>query len=114
MIMDRYPRIHVGVILVITVVFALASLPAVAQARTGSNSAQAVLHIRVNIVSALTSAPPPAEPKIPLLGPVSYQVSTAQSGMEMTEEIHPLSLQTGGKTDRVEGAILKTLTVVLH
>lgn len=113
--MDKHPRIHVGVILIIAVAFVLVSLPAVAQARnTGSSGAQAVLHIRVNIVPALTSAPPPAEPKIPLLGPVSYQVSTTRSGMEMTEEIHPLFLQTGGKTGRVEGAILKTLTVVLH
>lgn len=113
--MDRHPRIHVGVILIITVVFALASLPAAAQARnTRGNKAQAVLQIRVNIVPALCSPPPPAEPKIPLLGPVSYQVSTTWSGMEMTEEIHPLFIQSAGKGERVDGAILKTLTVVLH
>lgn len=113
--MDRHPRIHVGVILIITVVFVLASLPAVAQARnTASNNAQAVLlHIRVNIVPVVMSAPPPTEPKIPLVGAVSYQVSTANSSMEMTEEIHPLFLPTG-KTDRAQGALLKTLTVVLH
>lgn len=112
--MDRHPRIHVGVMLIIAVVFVLASLPALAQARnTASNNAQAVLHIRVNIVPVVMSAPPPTEPKIPLVGAVSYQVSTTNSSMEMTEEIHPLFLPTS-KTDRAQGALLKTLTVVLH
>lgn len=113
--MDKYTRTHLGVVLVIAALFALASLPAAAQARNSrSNSAQAVLQIRVNIVPAVMSAPPPVEPKIPLLGSVSYQVSTMRSGMEMIEEIHPFFTQSAGKTEPVAGAILKTLTIVLH
>lgn len=113
--MDKDPRTRRGVVLIIAVLFALTSLPAAAQAsNTRSNKGQAVLQIRVNIVPALMSLPPPVEPKIPLNGPVSYQVPTMNSGMEMTEEVHPLFTQSAGETGRGEGAILKTLTIVLH
>lgn len=113
--MDKAPRTRRGVLLITAVLLVFASASGWAQARnTASNNAQAVLHIRVNIVPVVMSAPPPIEPKIPLVGAVGYQISTANSGMEMTEEIHPLVIQSAGKTARVEGAILKTLTVVLH
>lgn len=106
--MDKYPRTHLGVLLMM----AALSLPLSAQTRnTGTNSAQAVLHIRVNIVPALLAAPPPVESKIPPIGLVSYNLPAPKSNVEMTEETHSLFVQSAGKPERVEGAILKTLTI---
>lgn len=105
--MDKYPRTHLGILLMMTAL----SLPVSAQTR---NTATAVLHIKVNIVPALISAPPPVEPKIPPMGPVSYSIPTARSGQEITEETHPLLIQNAASTARVDGAVLKTVTIVLH
>ncbi|HEY6249009.1 MAG TPA: hypothetical protein VI685_03555 [Candidatus Angelobacter sp.] len=87
----------------------LTSMPALAQNGAGrSNSAQAALHIRINIVPTLIAPPPPPEPNRPLLNAVNYNISTAKSNVETIEETRPLSDGTAGG----RGAILKTLTIV--
>lgn len=87
----------------------LASLSAPAQnGTTRSDGAQAVLHIRINVVPALFAPPPPTEPQRPLLNGVSYNISTTQPNVEMIEETRPMNDPTG----RGQGAILKTLTIV--
>lgn len=85
----------------------LAGLPASAQNGTGRNNAQAVLHIRINIVPTLMTPSPSTEQRPPLNG-VSYNFSTMKSDVETIEETRPLSDQTG----KGQGAILKTLTIV--
>ena len=85
----------------------LAGLPASAQNGTARNNAQAVLHIRINIVPTVMTPPPSTEQR-PLLNGVSYNISTMKSNVETIEETRPLSDPTG----KGQGAILKTLTIV--
>ena len=87
----------------------LSGLSASAQNGTSrSNGAQAVLHIRINVVPVLMAPPPPPQPPLSAVNSVSYNISTTKSNVEITEETRPLSVGVGGG----QGAILKTVTVV--
>lgn len=96
------------------VLFSMAtSLCAFAQngaART--NSAQAVLHIRVNIVS-IVMAPPAPEPRLTPIIPVAYNIPGAKSNVEMIEETRPFVPPGTGQIG-TQGAVLKTTTIVLR
>lgn len=110
--MVKYPRTHLGVVLTLAVLFAATSLVASAQVR--GSSGQAALHIRINLVPTLTAPAPPVEPKKPLVGPVSYDVPAMKSNVETIEEIRPLFIGNAGQAQRLDGAVLKTLTIVLR
>jgi len=83
------------------------SASAFAQNGTGrNNSAQAVLHIRINIVSVVM-APPPTEPYRPLGAAVTYNLPGSKSNVEMIEETRPFAAPASG-----QAAVLRTTTIV--
>ena len=92
----------------LTLFCVLASLSASAQNGAGRNNAQAVLHIRINVVPTVMAPPLPTEHPSPPLNGVSYNISTTQPNVEMIEETRPMNDPTG----RGQEAILKTLTIV--
>lgn len=112
MYMNKYLRTHPLALLTILLGLVLACVPASAQSRSGGSRGQAVLHIQVNIVSAIYTAPPPIEPQKPLIGVVSYDFGKVRSKIDVTEQTHSLFAANAGKPERVEGDILKTVTVV--
>src|SRR5215467_3044014 len=56
--------------------------------RSGSNSGQAVLHIRVQVAPTVLTTP--VQPKTQV-GVVTYSVPTVQRSMDVIEEVHPLT-----------------------
>lgn len=74
---------------------------------------QAVLNIRVNIVPAVMAVPPPPEPYRPLTPGVSYNVSTIQPNVEVTDETRPF-LVPGANGVGTQDAVLRTLTIVIR
>jgi hypothetical protein len=86
------------------------SVSAFAQNGAGrSNNAQAVLHIRINIVPVVMAVPPPTEPYRPLGGAVTYNIPGSKSNVEIIEETRPFSTHTSG-----QGSALRTTTIVLR
>lgn len=113
--MDKYPRTYLGALLLITVLLIGTGIPASAQSRNqATNSPQATLQIRVHIVSTLRAAPTPVEPKKQLIGSVAYDISVDKSNVDVMEETHPLFIRNVAGSEGLEGAILKTLTIVPH
>lgn len=111
--MNKYPRTHLKIYILLIFVFLFASLPALAQnGKTSSNSAQAVLHIRINLVQ--TVALPPPTTTISGNNAVSYNFSTVKPNVEVREEIRPLLGSGFGQSVDGKGAVLKTLTIVPH
>lgn len=111
--MNKYPRTHLGLLLTTLVLLVfLAVLPLVAQnGTTRSNSSPAVLHIRINVVQTVRTPPPPRHDHAG--GMVTYNVSTEKSDMDVREEIRALPAAAGKGTNG-DGAILKTLTIVVR
>ena len=90
------------------------SLSASAQNAPGGNhSAQAVLHIRVNIVPTVMTPLPPTEPNRLLPTTVTYNVPTAKSNVEMIEETRSLP-PASTKAIGSQGAVLQTVTIVVR
>ena len=111
--MDKYPRTHPGLWLTISFLFVFVSLPALAQnGSVRNNNQQAALHIRVNVVRSVSL--PPVTYGHPHNDAVTYNVSTAKPDVEVKEEIRPLFGTALGQSGGSEGAVLKTLTVVVH
>jgi hypothetical protein len=102
--MESYPRTHLRFVLAIVALVFMAALPASAQ----SNSAQAVLHIRINIVPVVM-APPAPEPIKPLSSGIAYNVPTSKSNVEVIEQTRPLSAPG---SSGFQGAVLRTVTIV--
>jgi hypothetical protein len=75
----------------------------------GSNSSQAVLQIRVNVVSTVMAPPLPSEPKLSLKTTVAYDIPGAKSNVEMIEETRTF---VAPGSDQPQGAVLKTVTIV--
>lgn len=72
-----------------------------------------VLQIRVNIVPAVMSVPPSPEPRRPPLPGVTYNVSTTQPNVEVTEETRPF-LVPGDNGAGIQDAVLRTQTIVIR
>ena len=111
--MDKYPRTRLGPWLAISFFFVFATLPALAQnGNNMKNGGQAALHIRVNVVRPVSLPPVTHGPSHDDV--VTYNVSTAKPDVEVKEEIRPLFGTALGQSGGGEGAVLKTLTVVVH
>ena len=111
--MDKYPRVRTVLLFTTIVLLVLAGLPASAQSgNSHSNSAQAVLHIRINVVQTVSTPPPRTDLQYRGNDTVTYNVSTERSDTDVREEIHALPA-TGNGTNG-DGAILKTLTIVVR
>ena len=110
--MNKYPRTHLGFALAILLIV-MASLPASAQnGRTHSNTQQAELHIKVNLVRTVML--PPARPAPRLDSTVVYNMPVARPDIEVKEEIRPLPSAAIGQAEGGREAVLKTLTVVVQ
>lgn len=113
--MDKYPRTYLGALLLMAMLLACTGIPASAQSHnTATNSRQAALQIRVHVVPALHAAPPPPEPKKQLIGSVAYDITVEKPDVDVIEETHPLLIRSLDGTERFEGAVLKTITIVSH
>jgi len=109
--MNKYNRTHL-LLLTIIALPALGSLPANAQnGNTKSNRAQAVLTVNVNLVPTVQM--PRAQRQNPD-NMVMYNVPTAKPDLDVIEDTRPLSVAVGGNSAKSEGAVLKTLTIVVH
>src|SRR5579864_9293535 len=75
-----------------------------------NNSAQAVLHIRVNIIPVVM-APPPMEPNLPPATAVTYNIPVSKSKVQVIEETRPFSPANSNRMGP-QGAVLRTLTIV--
>jgi len=110
--MNKYNRTHPLVVLTIIALLAPASLPANAQnGNTKTNRAAAVLTINVNLVPTVQM------PRVRINHPesvVTYNVPTQKPDMDVIEETRLLSAAVSGKSAKGEGAVLKTLTIVVH
>jgi hypothetical protein len=112
--MNKYPRIPAGLVLTTIVLLVLAGIPAQAKdGNTHSERAQAVLHIRINIVQTVRTPPPRGHHHDHDDDMVIYNVSTEKSDMDVREEIRALPAGVGERTNG-DGAVLKTLTIVVR
>jgi hypothetical protein len=85
------------------------SLPASAQnGAPGGRSAQAVLHIRINIVPVMQA---PRMPEKPQTGIVSYDVPVNRTPVDVIEDVQVLSGTAVG-SGTGDSVILKTRTIV--
>ena len=84
-----------------------------AQNGASRNRNQAVLNIRVNIVPAVMSVPPPPEPYRHLGAVVTYDVSTTKANVDVIEETRPFVAPGSGGIG-TQDAVLRTLTVVVR
>ena len=111
--MDKYPR-TLRCLLLLTIFTLLVPADVPAQAKDGnthSDRAQAVLHIRVNVVETVRTPPPRRHDHDDDM--VTYNVSTERSDMDVREEIRALPAAAGKRTNG-DGAVLKTLTIVVR
>ena len=109
--MNKYNRTHL-VVLTVLALLTLASLPANAQnGNTKSNRAAAVLTIKVNLVPTVQL--PRMQHQNPE-SPVTYNLPAERPDLDVIEETRLLSAAVSGKSAKGEGAVLKTLTIVVH
>ena len=110
--MNKYNRTHPLVVLTIIALLALASLPVNAQnGNTKSNRGSAVLTINVNLVHPVQLPPMQRQNPESL---VTYNLPAEGPDLDVIEETQLLSAAVGGKSAKSEGAVLKTLTIVIH
>src|SRR5215471_3210879 len=109
--MNKYNRTHL-VVLTVLALLTLASLPANAQnGNTKTNRAAAVLTIKVNLVPTVQL--PRMQRQNPE-SPVTYNLPAERPDLDVIEDTRPLSVAVGGNSAKSEGAVLKTLTIVVH
>ena len=112
-VMFKRPRQHLSTYVLVISLLLLVAVPALAQnGNTKSNSAQAALSIKVNVVQ--TVALPPVRQAAPESNAVTWNFSTVKPDVEVREEVRPLPRSAVGQSSNSEGAILKTLTIVPH
>lgn len=86
------------------------TLPTLAQnGKSGGNSPQAVLHIRVHVVPAVM---PPRHRERPPDSAITYNVSTQESSTEVIESTSVLPGNVVGGNSGSGSIVLHTLTVV--
>ena len=106
--MKQY-RSCAGTLLKIAVLLFAGCLAASAQTR--GTSAQAVLHIRINIVPVVMAPRAPVEART-LAPVVSYNIPTLNSRVDVVEEVHSYSVPVSAGLSAGQAAVLKTTTIV--